>query len=63
MNKERIKGAAQRLKGKIETTIGKLTGNTRLKADGQVDKVVGSARSSLGKAQEAVKEAAKDQTK
>ena len=63
MDKDRIKGAAQKIKGSIEKTIGKLTGNKKLVRDGRVDNAVGSAREGVGKAKDAVRDAVKDASK
>ncbi len=63
MDKDRIKGAAQKIKGSIEKTVGRLTGNKKLERDGTVDKAVGSAREGVGKAKDAVRDAVKDQSK
>lgn len=63
MDKERIKGAAQKIKGSIEKTVGRLTGNRKLEAEGHVDKVIGSARDGVGKAKDAVRDTVKDRSK
>ena len=63
MDKDRIKGAAQKIKGSIEKTIGRLTGNRKLEREGTVDHAVGSARDGVGKAKDAVRGAIKDGSK
>ena len=63
MDKDRIKGAAQKIKGSIEKTVGRLTGNKKLEAEGVVDKAVGSAREGIGKGKDAVRDIAKDRLK
>lgn len=63
MDKDRIKGAAQKIKGSIEKTVGRLTGNKKLEREGTVDKAVGSAREGVGKAKDAVRDAVKDVSK
>ncbi len=63
MDKDRIKGTAQKIKGSIEKTVGRLTGNKKLERDGMVDKAVGSAREGVGKAKDAVRDAIKDRSK
>ena len=60
MDKDRIKGAAQKIKGSLVKAVGKLTGNKKLERDGAVDKAVGSAREGVGKAKDAVREKAVD---
>ena len=63
MDKDRIKGAAQKIKGSIEKTVGRLTGNKKLEAEGVVDNAVGSAREGIGKGKDAVRDIAKDRLK
>jgi uncharacterized protein YjbJ (UPF0337 family) len=63
MDKDRIKGAAQKLKGSIENTIGKMTGNRKLEAEGKIDKAVGSLRSATGNAKDDIRAAVKDHAK
>jgi uncharacterized protein YjbJ (UPF0337 family) len=63
MDKDRIKGAAQKLKGSIENTIGKMTGNRKLETEGKIDKAAGSLRSATGNARDNIRAAAKDHSK
>ena len=53
-----VKGGAKELGGKIKEGAGKLVGNERLEAEGQVDQVEGKTQKNYGK----VKDAVKDQT-
>ncbi|MGA1805041.1 CsbD family protein [Rhizobium sp. HT1-10] len=59
MDKNRIEGAAKELKGTIKETVGKLTGNERLEAEGKFDKAAGEVQSTVGKGKDAVKDALK----
>ena len=43
MNQDHIKGTAERVKGKVKEGLGALTGNNRLKQEGQVDQIKGQA--------------------
>jgi uncharacterized protein YjbJ (UPF0337 family) len=63
MDKDRIKGAAQKIKGSIEKAVGGLTGNKKLERDGKVDNAIGSAREGVGQAKDAVRDAVKDRPK
>ena len=63
MDKDRFKGAAQKIKGSIEKTIGKITGNRKLEAEGKIDKAVGKLRSATGNAKDEIRAAVKDQGK
>ena len=44
MDKEHIKGAADKVKGAVKDTVGKVTGDTKMQAEGKLDKAKGSAR-------------------
>jgi uncharacterized protein YjbJ (UPF0337 family) len=48
MDKDRIEGSAQRAKGKIEETAGKITGDEKLKADGKADQMAGKVKNVIG---------------
>jgi len=48
MDKEHIKGAADKVKGAIKEAAGKISGNDRLVAEGKADKAEGSVRQSVG---------------
>ena len=58
MDKEHIKGAADKVKGAVRDTVGKVTGDTKMQAEGKLDKAKGSARNVVGD----VKDAARDAT-
>jgi uncharacterized protein YjbJ (UPF0337 family) len=57
MDKEHVKGAADKAKGAIKDAAGKLTGDKELQAEGKMDKAKGAARSAVGDAKDAVKRA------
>ncbi len=59
MNKERIKGAAEKAMGSVKDTAGKLTGNTKLQAEGKLDKAKGRVRSAVGNAKDAARESSR----
>jgi uncharacterized protein YjbJ (UPF0337 family) len=59
VDKNRIEGAAKELKGTIKETAGKLTGNTKLEAEGKGEKIAGQVQSTVGKGIDAVKGTAK----
>ena len=58
MDKEHIKGAADKAKGAIKDAAGKVTGDKELQAEGKMDKAKGAAHSAVGDAKDAVKRAA-----
>jgi uncharacterized protein YjbJ (UPF0337 family) len=53
MDKEHIKGAADKVKGAIKEAAGKISGNDRLVAEGKADKAEGSVRQSVGDVKDA----------
>ncbi len=60
MDKDRIKGTAQKIKGGIKEAFGKMIGDKKLEADGKVDKAAGSVRKTVGEAKDVVRDVAKD---
>ena len=50
MNKDRVKGRVDAVKGAIKEAAGNLVGNKSLEAEGVVQKVVGKVQSTLGDA-------------
>jgi uncharacterized protein YjbJ (UPF0337 family) len=59
MDREHIKGAADKAKGTIKDVAGKLTGDKELQAQGKLDKAKGEAHNIAGN----IKDAARDLTK
>jgi uncharacterized protein YjbJ (UPF0337 family) len=59
MDREHIKGAADKAKGAIEDTAGKLTGDKELQSEGKLDKAKGDVHNAVGN----VKDAARELTK
>jgi uncharacterized protein YjbJ (UPF0337 family) len=55
MDKEHIKGAADKAKGAVKDAAGKLTGDKNLQAEGKMDKAKGSAREAVGDVKDAVR--------
>ena len=53
MDKEHIKGAAQKVEGSVKETLGKLTGNEKLQAEGIADKAARSTRLAVGDVKDA----------
>ncbi len=63
MDKDRIKGAAQKLKGSIEKTVGRLVGSRKLETEGKIDNAAGSVRTAVGEVKDAARDATKDRSK
>jgi uncharacterized protein YjbJ (UPF0337 family) len=55
MDKEHVKGAADKASGAIKEGIGKATGDASLEAKGKLDKAKGEAREAVGDAKDALK--------
>jgi uncharacterized protein YjbJ (UPF0337 family) len=59
MDKEHIKGAADKAKGAVKDAAGKLTGDQKLQAEGKLDKAKGEAHNIAGDVKDAIKDAQK----
>lgn len=59
MDKDRIKGTAEQAKGKIKEAVGYVTGDAKLKAEGQVDQATGKLRNTVGGLKDTAREASK----
>lgn len=55
---DKIKGAANEAAGNIKQTVGKVTGNERLQAEGKAQEVEGKTQRTVGEAKQGVKNAA-----
>jgi uncharacterized protein YjbJ (UPF0337 family) len=56
MDREHVRGAADKAKGAIKETAGKVTGDRKLESEGKVDKAKGDIHNAAGN----VKDAARD---
>ena len=54
MDENRFEGAARDIGGNIKGTVGDLTGDSKLQAEGAVDQVVGTAQRAYGKVKDTV---------
>jgi uncharacterized protein YjbJ (UPF0337 family) len=59
MDKNRIAGDAKEAKGTLKDTIGKVTGDDELRAEGKADKAIGKVQSTIGSMMVAVRAALK----
>jgi uncharacterized protein YjbJ (UPF0337 family) len=59
MDKEHVKGAADKAKGAVKDAAGRLTGDAKLQAEGKMDKAKGAVRTAVGDVKDAVKGAKK----
>ena len=54
MNRDKREGSAKDLGGKIKETGGDLTGDDKLKSEGQADQAEGKLQKGVGKVEEAI---------
>ena len=59
MNKNQVEGRLEEVKGAIKEATGKAFGSSKLKAEGQADKIAGKVQANVGDAKEKAKDAAK----
>jgi uncharacterized protein YjbJ (UPF0337 family) len=59
MDKDRVEGAAHQVKGAIKEAAGKVTGDTKIEAEGAAEKAAGKVQNAVG----GVKDAARDTLK
>ena len=60
MDKDRIEGSATQAKGAIKQAAGKVTGDTKLQAEGAADKTKGKLQNAVGGAKDALRDATKN---
>lgn len=60
MDKDRIKGMGNQVKGEVKEAAGKATGDTKMKVEGAADKVKGKIQNAVGSAKDSVRDAQKD---
>ena len=62
MDKERIKGKAQDVAGRVERQVGEWTGKEKAQAEGMARQAEGKARNAVGKMKDKVRDAAESCT-
>ena len=55
MDKDRIKGAATNVGGKMKEGVGKLTGDEKLKTEGRMDQLKGKIQNAVGGIRDALR--------
>ena len=58
MDKEHIRGAADKAKGTVKDAAGKMTGDKQMQAEGKIDKAKGAAHQAVGDIKDAARRAA-----
>jgi len=56
MDKDRIKGMGDQAKGAVKDAAGKVTGDTKLQAEGKMDKAKGKVENAVGGAKDSLRE-------
>jgi uncharacterized protein YjbJ (UPF0337 family) len=59
MDREHVKGAADKAKGAIKDAAGKLTGNKKMQAEGKFEKAKGAAHNVAGDVKDTARDASK----
>lgn len=59
MDKDRLEGVANQVKGTVKEMAGKVTGDAKLEAEGKTDKMAGKVQNAVGGAKDAVRDATK----
>ncbi len=57
MDEDRVKGTAQQTGGKVESALGKATGDAKSQGQGYVDQAVGAGQRTYGKVKDKVQDA------
>lgn len=60
MDNDRIEGAAKQMKGQVKDAAGKLTGDSKLQAEGKADKAGGKVQNAVGGVKDSVRKALDD---
>jgi uncharacterized protein YjbJ (UPF0337 family) len=55
MDKDRVKGAAKNTTGKMKEAAGKMTGDSKMQAEGKMDRAAGKVQNTVGGAKDAMK--------
>jgi uncharacterized protein YjbJ (UPF0337 family) len=63
MDKEHVKGAADKAKGALKDAVGKMTGDKQMQVEGKFDKAKGAAHNAAGDIKDAARPAERDTDK
>ena len=59
MDEDRVKGALNQAKGAVKETVGNMTGDKKMEAEGTADKTAGKVQNTVGGAKDTVRDATK----
>lgn len=57
MDKDRVQGTTNQVKGAVKEGVGKVTGDTKTEAEGKADKAAGKMQNAVGGAKDSVRDA------
>lgn len=60
MHKDEVKGAGKQAAGAVKDAVGGLTGNTKLQAEGKLDKAEGKVQQKVGEVKDQTRKALKN---
>ena len=60
MDQDRIAGSVKQAKGAVKDAVGKVTGDSKLRAEGQADRAEGKVQSTIGGVKDAVRDMLKN---
>jgi uncharacterized protein YjbJ (UPF0337 family) len=60
MDKDRVEGVGHQVKGAVKEAAGKVTGDSKLQAEGKTEKAAGKVQNAIGGAKDSVREALND---
>ena len=60
MNRDEIKGKAEKAKGYVKDKAGEILNDPELEAEGEIERATGTAREAVGKAKRKVQEGIED---
>jgi uncharacterized protein YjbJ (UPF0337 family) len=55
MDKDRVKGSAKIVKGKIKEAVGKAVGDSKVESEGKADKIEGKIQNAVGDLKDAIR--------
>ena len=60
MDKDRVKGSFDQVKGKVKEKVGDLTGDQKMKGEGIADQATGKVKNAIGSAKDKIRETLKE---
>ena len=57
MDKDRVQGIGQQIKGAVKDAFGKITGDSKTQAEGKADKAGGKVQNTVGGVKDSVRDA------